>query len=93
MTWRASRYAVALVAIVLTLVARAEPPPPPASVEEACGAGPVEEVDRPAYDSCVLAWVAHRLDALTPGAEFVEALPVLGVFIVGGLGFRIGLAF
>lgn len=92
MTWRASRYALAVVAIALGLVARAAPPPP-ASVVEACGAGPVEEVDRPAYDSCVLAYVATRLDALTPGAEFLEALPYVAVFMVGGLGFRIGLGF
>lgn len=82
-----------MVAVALSLVARAEPPPPPASVVEACGAGPVEEADRPAYDSCVLTHVARRLDALTPGAEFVEALPYLAVFMVGGLGFRIGLGF
>lgn len=62
----------------------------------ACGSIPGEGAGahvHQVFQSCAAAFSAEQLARLTPGAEFIEALPVIALFVIVGIGWRIGSGF
>jgi hypothetical protein len=62
-------------------------------VEAACGALPsvsatAEELQW--WQTCAMHWLALHAESVTPGAEFLDALPFVALFVIFGIGYRVG---